>query len=146
MAGKVSRRERKCQENAIAAIAMDSVGAQEAAVHADGPRPLGPTVLDLRTRLGRAAAVMLRVINVLADAALVMALLGELGLVIANVVARAYLHRSFLWTDEVARLALSILAFIGGAVAYRRGDHAHVRIIQICCPKPADEPACVLLI
>ena len=123
---------------------MDSVGAQEAAVHADGPRPLGPTVLDLRTRLGRAAAVMLRVINVLADAVLVMALLGELGLVIANVVARAYLHRSFLWTDEVARLALSILAFIGGAVAYRRGDHAHVRIIQNLLPETGRR-ACLCL-
>ena len=43
---------------------------------------------------------------------------------------RAHLSdHSFLWSDEVARLALSILAFIGGAVAYRRRDHAFVRIV-----------------
>jgi Tripartite ATP-independent periplasmic transporters, DctQ component len=57
-------------------------------------------------------------------------LLGEVGLVVANVLAHAYFHRSFLWADEVARLALSILAFIGGAVAYRRRGHAFVRIGQ----------------
>jgi len=65
---------------------------------------------------------------VLAEGLVVAALLGELMLVLANVFARAYLHHSFLWADEVARLSLSILAFIGGAVAYRRGDHAFVRL------------------
>jgi TRAP-type C4-dicarboxylate transport system permease small subunit len=34
-------------------------------------------------------------------------------LVLANVLARTYLHHSFLWADETARLTLSILAFIG---------------------------------
>src|SRR5947209_288891 len=43
--------------------------------------------------------------------------------------ARGYFHHSFLWADEAARLALSILAFIGGAVAYRRRDHAFVRLV-----------------
>src|SRR5665213_3330532 len=64
-----------------------------------------------------------------AESLIVAALLGELVLVLANVAARIYFQRSFLWTDEVARLALSILAFIGGAVAYRRRDHAFVRVI-----------------
>jgi TRAP-type C4-dicarboxylate transport system permease small subunit len=85
----------------------------------------------------RPAALVLRVIDALADASVVMALIGELALIVANVVARAYLHRSFLWTDEVARLTLSILGFIGGAVAYRRGDHAHVRIVQNLLPDRA---------
>jgi hypothetical protein len=49
--------------------------------------------------------------------------------VLANVLARTYLHHSFLCADETARLTLSILAFIGGAVAYRRRDHAFVRIV-----------------
>jgi tripartite ATP-independent transporter DctM subunit len=70
----------------------------------------------------------------LAEGLVVAALLGELILVLANVFARAYLHHSFLWADEVARLALSILAFIGGAVAYRRGDHAFVRLFLNLLP------------
>jgi tripartite ATP-independent transporter DctM subunit len=71
----------------------------------------------------------LKFVDRAAESLIVVALLGELVLVLANVLARVYFHRSFLWTDEVARLALSILAFIGGAVAYRRRDHAFVRVI-----------------
>ena len=61
-----------------------------------------------------------RAIDRAAEAVVVAALLGELLLVLANVLARLVFHESFLWSDEIARLVLSILAFIGGAVAYRR--------------------------
>jgi tripartite ATP-independent transporter DctM subunit len=71
----------------------------------------------------------LRAIEMAAEAILVFALLAELTLVVANVGARVYFHTSFLWSDEAARLSLSILAFIGGAVAYRRSDHAFVRLV-----------------
>lgn len=77
----------------------------------------------------RREITLLRLVDLAAESLIVAALLGELGLVLANVVARAYFHHSFLWADEIARLALSILAFIGGAVAYRRRDHAFVRVI-----------------
>ena len=77
----------------------------------------------------RPASMPLRLVDLAAESLIVAALLGELVLVLANVLARVYFHRSFLWTDEIARLALSILAFIGGAVAYRRRDHAFVRVI-----------------
>ena len=73
--------------------------------------------------------ILLRSVDTLAESILVAALLGELGLVLANVLARAYFQQSFLWADEAARLSLSILAFIGGAVAYRRRDHAFVRVV-----------------
>jgi tripartite ATP-independent transporter DctM subunit len=78
--------------------------------------------------LGREFAA-LRFIDFAAECLVVAALLAELVLVLANVIARVYFQHSFLWTDEIARLALSILAFIGGAVAYRRRDHAFVRVI-----------------
>jgi tripartite ATP-independent transporter DctM subunit len=71
----------------------------------------------------------LQFIDLAAESVVVAALLVELALVLANVIARVYFQHSFLWTDEIARLALSILAFIGGAVAYRRRDHAFVRVI-----------------
>ena len=70
-----------------------------------------------------------RAIDRAAEAVVVAALLGELLLVLANVLARVVFHELFLWSDEVARLVLSILASIGGAVAYRRRDHAQVRLI-----------------
>src|ERR1700761_4619419 len=79
-----------------------------------------------------------------AEGLIVAALLGELVLVLANVAARIYFQRSFLWTDEIARLAPSILAFVGGAVAYRRRDHAFVRVILSRLPSRG-ERGCLAL-
>ena len=86
----------------------------------------------------------MRVVDLLAECLVVAALLGELALVLANVVARAFLHHSFLWVDEVARFSLSILAFVGGAVAYRRRDHAFVRIVLNQLPPSAERPLLAL--
>src|ERR1700674_5573067 len=88
--------------------------------------------------------ILLRAVDAFAESILVAALLGELGLVLANVLARAYFQQSFLWADEAARLALSILAFIGGAVAYRRRDHAFVRVVLNLVSKRS-ERACLAL-
>jgi len=86
-------------------------------------------VSDAAAAPARSERTLLRLVDLAAESVVVAALLGELVLVLANVAARVYFAHSFLWTDEVARLALSILAFIGGAVAYRRRDHAFVRVI-----------------
>ena len=71
----------------------------------------------------------LRAIDLFANTVLIVALLGELGAVFTNVLARTFFHTSFLWTEEVARIALSALTFVGGAIAYRRGDHSFVRAV-----------------
>jgi tripartite ATP-independent transporter DctM subunit len=63
------------------------------------------------------------------EAILVVALLGELGVIVLDVVARSFGSSGFLWTQEVAQFALSVITFIGGAVAYRGGQHSPVRII-----------------
>jgi len=86
----------------------------------------------------------MRAVEGFAEALIVFTLLGELLLVLANVFARVYLQRSFLWSDEAARLSLSILAFIGGAVAYRRRDHTVVRVL-LDRAAPALERACLVL-
>src|SRR5580698_11186752 len=77
----------------------------------------------------------LRVVDRIADTLVVAALFAELLLVLANIVARAFFHHSFLWADEAARLALSVMGFVGGAVAYRRGQHAHVQLLVGVLPK-----------
>src|ERR1700734_4133801 len=78
----------------------------------------------------------LRALDRLAETIVVGALLGELLLVLANVIARVFFRQSFLWSDEVARLVLSILAFIGGAVAYRRRGPAPGRLALNLVPRP----------
>ena len=90
------------------------------------------------------AGLFFRSVDATAEAVLVIALLGELVLVLANVMARLFFHHSFLWSDEAARLSLSILAFIGGAVAYRRRDHAFVRVV-LNLVAPSVERACLVL-
>src|SRR5262252_3449212 len=68
------------------------------------------------------------IVNALANAVVAIALIGELGAVFANVISRSIFDTAFLWTDEVAKLALSTLAFVGGAIAYARGHHTFVRL------------------
>ena len=96
------------------------------------------------TPLGARMGAALRLVDRGAEIVVVAALLGELLMVLANVVARVAFERSFLWSDEVARLSLSILAFIGGAVAYRRRDHAFVRVLLNLLGERA-ERACLAL-
>jgi tripartite ATP-independent transporter DctM subunit len=65
------------------------------------------------------------------------ALLGELAVVFFNVVGRAFFNVPLLWSDEAAKLALSTIAFLGGAFAYRRGEHAFVHTLLDALPAPA---------
>ncbi len=62
------------------------------------------------------------------------ALLGELGIVFFNVVIRWVSGSSLVWTLEAAELALSTIAFIGGAFAYRRREHASIRMLVDALP------------
>src|SRR5262244_2511715 len=67
------------------------------------------------------------IVDALANAVVAIALIGELGAVFANVISRSLFDTAFLWTDEIAKLALSTLAFVGGAIAYAHGHHSFVR-------------------
>ncbi|HUL55547.1 MAG TPA: TRAP transporter large permease subunit [Usitatibacter sp.] len=87
----------------------------------------------------REGSAALRALDTFAQGLVAAALLGELAVVLSNVLARMWLHHSFLWADEVARFALSVLAFIGGAVAYRRREHAVVSLVLDLCPKRTKE-------
>src|SRR5262245_65940264 len=73
--------------------------------------------------------IAMRAVDAFAETLVIAALLGELGLVLGNVFARAYFQHSFLWADGVARLSLWILAFIGDAVDYRPRDPGYVRVV-----------------
>src|SRR5580704_6157960 len=85
------------------------------------------------------SSAALRTVDGLAQGLVIAALLGEPWAVLSNVLARVWLHHSFLWADEVARFALSTLAFVGGAVAYRRREHAIVSLVLDQLPKRMKE-------
>ncbi len=78
--------------------------------------------------IGGRASLAVGLVNAIASAVLTIALLGELSAVFVNVIARTFFATAFLWTDEIAKLALSTLAFVGGAVAFSQGHHSYVRV------------------
>src|SRR3974377_1439638 len=63
-----------------------------------------------------------------------LALLGELAIVFFNVLSRWTSGTSLVWTLEGAELALSTIAFVGGAFAYRRGEHAFIHTLVDALP------------
>lgn len=84
----------------------------------------------------------IRVVDRVTEGVLIVALIGELALISLEIFARIFMDQSFLWTEEIARLSLSILAFVGGALAYRRGYHTMVAIFLNMFP-PRLRAACV---
>jgi tripartite ATP-independent transporter DctM subunit len=58
-----------------------------------------------------------------------LAILIELALVLGNMLARIITNRDAAWTYEAAELALTVMAFVGGPLALRRGLHISVRIL-----------------
>ncbi len=78
----------------------------------------------------------LRILDAIIDVIVGAALLGELVVIIANVLGRFFFDAPLLWTDEIASLALATIAFVGGAIAYRREAHIFVRTIVDLLPTP----------
>ncbi len=54
---------------------------------------------------------------------MVLALAGELVAMFGNVISRSLFETSLLWSLEVGELALVVMTFIGGAIAYPRNEH-----------------------
>ena len=68
-------------------------------------------------------------ISLLATVAAATALLIELAVVLVSIAGRTLVGHGPLWSDEASRLALTIIAFIGGAAAYRGAHHTAIRLI-----------------
>jgi len=62
------------------------------------------------------------------------AIIAELVLMFANVISRFFFEYSFRGSEELGELALVIIAFIGGAIAYPRGEHVAVEIVYKILP------------
>jgi tripartite ATP-independent transporter DctM subunit len=62
-------------------------------------------------------------IELAAEVVVVVALLVELAAMFGNVVYRTLLNSSLLWSLEIGELALVVMTFIGGAIAYPRNEH-----------------------
>ena len=59
----------------------------------------------------------------IAEFVVVVALAGELVAMFGNVISRSLFDTSLLWSLEIGELALVVMTFIGGAIAYPRNEH-----------------------
>ena len=92
----------------------------------------GPRLTVLRAGARR----VIDAIHLTATAVAAAALIVELVIILCDVTQRQFLSRSFLWSDESAKLSLSTIAFIGGAAAYRSRQHTSVRVLLDLMPGP----------
>jgi tripartite ATP-independent transporter DctM subunit len=73
------------------------------------------------------------------DLILGLGLASELLLVVAGVISRAVFDVGLLWVDEVSKIALSVIAFVGGAAAYRERQHSILQItLKFLSPQARD--------
>lgn len=95
----------------------------------------GPRLTVLRAGARR----VIDTIHLAATGIAATALIVELVIILWDVAQRQFLSRSFLWSDESAKLSLSTIAFIGGAAAYRSRQHTSVRVLLDLMPDPMCE-------
>src|ERR1022692_3530598 len=76
----------------------------------------------------------------LAEIIVVFALLSELGAMFGNVICRAFFQSSLLWSLEIGELALVVMTFMGGAVAYPRNEHMALHAVIQRLPAKCHTP------
>ena len=106
---------------------------------AEGSRELpgAPTAAPVAVIRAAVGAVS-EAVSVALLAVVIAALAGDLVVVALNVILRTFFGRSLHWLEEVSNLALVILAFFGGAVAYRRGEHPRIVLFKNLIPRRAE--------
>ena len=63
------------------------------------------------------------IVERVAEIVVVVALAGELIAMFGNVISRSLFDTSLLWSLEIGELALVVMTFVGGAIAYPRNEH-----------------------
>ncbi|NJB67663.1 TRAP-type C4-dicarboxylate transport system permease small subunit [Desulfobaculum xiamenense] len=86
------------------------------------------TLLRLVSRLSHA-------LNALAQWALMLCGMGMVAVIGLQVFFRYVLNDSLFWSEELGRMLLVWLTFLGASVAYRRGAHIGVDILSASLPR-----------
>jgi tripartite ATP-independent transporter DctM subunit len=97
-------------------VTTDTVRAH-APVEAGAPdQPVEPPTDTRRTAYQQVD----RAINVVVDSVLGIAFVGELVIMLANVIGRSFLDHALDWNLEAGAIALTVMTFVGGARAYSK--------------------------
>lgn len=68
-------------------------------------------------------------LTLLMDIVVAAALVIQLAVTILAAISREVSVFNILWADETAKISLSVIAYLGGAAAYRLSEHASVEIV-----------------
>ncbi|WP_094604432.1 Sialic acid TRAP transporter permease protein SiaT [Sporomusa silvacetica DSM 10669] len=79
--------------------------------------------------------IIKRCLDTFLDIVVGLSVIGELIIVFGSIVAREAFNIPVLWADEVGQLVLTLVAFLGGALAYTRNEHIAVHAIVERLPK-----------
>jgi tripartite ATP-independent transporter DctM subunit len=91
------------------------------------PHPAKPAIR--RGPVADRVRAALTVVDLACRAILVIALVIQLAIVLTGIVSRFWFDQSVLWADEAAKLFLSLMTFIGGALAFRARHHTTVEFL-----------------
>jgi len=78
---------------------------------------------------------MQRWVNTVLDVLLAIALLSQLAIMFTNVVTRYLFDYQTIWGQEISMITLTMIAFLGGAVAYSRNKHMAVEVLTKTFPE-----------
>ena len=70
-----------------------------------------------------------------AEIVVVLALVAEIIAMFGNVISRSFFDTSLLWSLEVGELALVLMTFLGGAIAYPRNEHMALHAVVQMLPQ-----------
>jgi tripartite ATP-independent transporter DctM subunit len=90
--------------------------------------------LEPRSPLAQALRFALTVVDRVSRAVVVIALIGELSVVLTDITIRFFFTQSLLWSEEASKLCLTTLAFVGGALAYRARHHTAIQFVTRMFP------------
>ncbi|MDR3591994.1 MAG: TRAP transporter large permease subunit [Negativicutes bacterium] len=80
------------------------------------------------------SVIKLRMDKVL-DILVGLSVIGELVIVFAGIILREIFQAPIMWADELGQFALTMVAFLGGALAYTRNEHMAVHAVVDRLPK-----------
>lgn len=86
-------------------------------------------VSRLRREVLRAAETTAVAVERVLDLALIVVLVLDVCLELAQIIGQDFLHYDITWTPQAATLALCVITFLGGALAYRRGQFLRITLL-----------------
>lgn len=97
--------------------------------------PTGETLAADTSTAPRPRVAIVRAVDACLDTFVGVAVVAELLILFANVITRTFFDFNILWASEFGHLVLTVVAFIGGALALNRNEHIAVHAVVDRLPR-----------